>query len=56
MGARRRQIFFRKIGGVVLAAGGMTLVVKVFPLYLWPLALGVVLIWFGWQLYICNRY
>ena len=56
MNARRMQMFLRKSGGVVLAVGGILLVVKVLPLYLWPLALGVILIWFGWQLYIYDRY
>lgn len=56
MGARRLQMFFRKTGGVVLAVGGIALVVKVLPLYLWPLALGFILIWIGWQLYIYDRY
>ncbi|MEW5785047.1 MAG: hypothetical protein AB1767_08255 [Bacillota bacterium] len=49
-------MFFRKSGGVVLAVGGIALVVKVLPLYLWPLALGFILIWIGWQLYIYDRY
>ena len=56
MGVRRMQMLFRKSGGVLLAVGGMILIVKVLPLYLWPLALGAVLIWVGWQLYIYDRY
>jgi len=56
MGARRIHILLRKSGGIVLTVGGMLLVVKVLPLYLWPLALGAVLIWFGWQLYIYDRH
>jgi sterol desaturase/sphingolipid hydroxylase (fatty acid hydroxylase superfamily) len=56
MGVRRMQMLFRKSGGVLLAVAGMILVVKVLPLYLWPLALGAVLIWVGWQLYIYDRY
>ncbi len=56
MVARRMQMLLRKAGGILLTVGGMVLVVKVLPLYLWPLALGIVLIWVGWQLYIYDRY
>lgn len=56
MVARRMQMLLRKSGGILLTVAGMVLVVKVLPLYLWPLALGVVLIWVGWQLYIYDRY
>ncbi|HHX87846.1 MAG TPA: hypothetical protein GX693_06700 [Firmicutes bacterium] len=56
MGARRLSLFLRKSGGVILAVGGVLLVVKALPLFLWPLALGVLFIWIGWQLYIYDRY
>ncbi len=56
MGARRLGLFFRKSGGIILALGGVLLVVKALPLFLWPLALGVLFIWFGWQLYVYERY
>jgi|LFRM01.1.fsa_nt_gb hypothetical protein len=55
MGARRLQATLRRIGGVILGVAGVALVVRVLPLYLWPLVLGVVLIWAGWQLYIYDR-
>jgi hypothetical protein len=56
MGARRMNIFFRKSGGVLLGVGGAVLIVKVLPLYLWPLVLGALFIWVGWQLYAYDRY
>lgn len=56
MGARRMNIFLRKSGGVLLAVGGAVLIVRVLPLYLWPLLLGILFVWFGWQLYIHDRY
>lgn len=56
MGARRTGLIFRKSGGIVLAVGGAALVIRVLPLYLWPLLLGALLIWGGWQLYIYDRY
>ena len=56
MGARRMQIMLRKSGGVILGVGGLALVVRVLPLYLWPLALGIILVWVGWQLYMYDRY
>ncbi|NLA10953.1 MAG: hypothetical protein GX883_02370 [Firmicutes bacterium] len=56
MGARRMSIFLRKGSGIVLAVAGTALVIRVLPLYLWPLALGALLIWGGWQLYIYDRY
>ncbi len=56
MGARRMQVFVRKCGGVILTVGGLALLVKVLPLYLWPVALGIIFIWAGWQLYIVDRY
>ena len=52
MGARRTAIFLRKSGGIVLAVGGAVLVIRILPLYLWPLLLGLLFIWGGWQLYI----
>lgn len=49
---RRRLItFLQKIGGVVLAAAGIALVINTLPLFLWPLLLGIFLIWMGWQFY-----
>lgn len=56
MGARRMQVFIRRFGGIIMAVGGLVLLVKVLPLYLWPVALGFILIWAGWQLYIVDRY
>ncbi len=56
MGARRTAIFLRKSGGIILAAGGAVLVIRILPLYLWPLLLGLLFIWGGWQLYIYDRY
>ena len=56
MGARRMSIFLRKGGGIVLAVGGAVLVIRILPFYLWPLLLGALLIWGGWQLYIYDRY
>jgi hypothetical protein len=55
MGARRLQMLLRRSGGVILGVVGIALVVRVLPLYLWPLVLGVALIWAGWQLYIYDR-
>ncbi len=55
MGARRLNLFLRKSGGILLAVGGIYLVVRTLPLYLWPLALGIIFIWIGWQLYIFDR-
>lgn len=51
MGVRRRGTILRKSGGVVLAVAGAAMVIRVIPLYLWPLLLGAFLIWGGWQLY-----
>ena len=56
MSARRLNLFLRKSGGILLTVGGIFLVVKTLPLYLWPLALGALFIWLGWQLYIYDRY
>lgn len=56
MSTRRLNLFLRKSGGILLAVGGIFLVVKTLPVYLWPLALGTLLIWIGWQLYIYDRY
>ena len=56
MSARRMSIFLRKSGGIVLAVGGAVLVIRILPFYLWPLLLGALLIWGGWQLYIYDRY
>lgn len=56
MGARRMGMFLRRSGGIILAVGGAVLVIRVIPLYLWPLLLGALLIWGGWQLYIYDRY
>ena len=56
MGARRAGVLLRKSGGVVLAVAGAALVIRMIPLYLWPLFLGALLIWGGWQLYIYDRY
>jgi hypothetical protein len=55
MMARRLNVFFRRAGGVFLAVGGILLIVKTMPLYLWPLALGCICVWLGWQLYIYDR-
>ena len=56
MGARRLGLLLRKGGGIILAVGGIWLVVGALPHFLWPLALGVLSTWFGWQLYIFERY
>ena len=56
MGARRMSMFLRKSGGIILGVAGAILVIKMLPLYLWPLLLGALLIWVGWQLYIYDRY
>ena len=56
MGARRMGMFLRKSGGIILAGGGAVLVIRILPIYLWPLLLGALLIWGGWQLYIYDRY
>ena len=56
MGARRMGMFLRKSGGIILAVGGAVLVIRILPIYLWPLLLGALLIWGGWQLYIYDRY
>ncbi|HOB29203.1 MAG: hypothetical protein WAQ32_05870 [Dethiobacteria bacterium] len=56
MGARRMGIILRKSGGIILAVAGAALVIRVIPFYLWPLLLGALLIWGGWQLYIYDRY
>ncbi|HOP69340.1 MAG: hypothetical protein WBK48_04225 [Dethiobacteria bacterium] len=55
MGARRFSRLVRKGAGVLLAVGGLLLIVRVLPLYLWPLALGILFIWLGWQLYIYDQ-
>ncbi len=56
MGVRRMGVILRKSGGIILASGGALLVIRMLPLYLWPLLLGALLIWGGWQLYIYDRY
>ncbi len=56
MGARRLSMFLRKSCGIILAVGGAILVIRILPLYLWPLVLGALLIWGGWALYIYDRY
>ena len=56
MGARRAAILLRKGGGIILAVGGAVLVIRILPLYLWPLLVGMLFIWVGWQLYIYDRY
>lgn len=50
------SMFLRKSGGIILGVAGAILVIKMLPLYLWPLLLGALLIWVGWQLYIYDRY
>lgn len=56
MNSRRVNLLLRKCGGILMAVGGIFLVVRTLPLYLWPLALGGLFIWLGWQLYIYDRY
>lgn len=56
MGARRLNAVLKRSSGVLIALGGIFLIVKTVPLYLWPLLLGIIFIWLGWQLYIHNRY
>ncbi|MEW5921145.1 MAG: hypothetical protein AB1796_09445 [Bacillota bacterium] len=51
---RQRMSFFQKSGGVIIAVAGLILIVKTLPLYLWPLLLGLLLIWLGWRLYAVN--
>jgi len=56
MMARRLEITLRKFAGFVFALGGTVLIVSTLPMYLWPLLLGLLLIWIGWQLFVGNRY
>lgn len=55
MAGRRFYTYARRFGGVLLAVGGLTLVVKTLPFYFWPFLLGVILIWTGWQLYVYDQ-
>ena len=54
--ARRLGSTIRRSGGIMLAVGGAVLIVRTVPMYLWPLLLGVLLIWIGWQMYIFDGY
>ena len=56
MMTRRLEITIRKTGGFVFALLGTILIVRTLPVYLWPLLLGLLLIWFGWQLFVHDRY
>lgn len=56
MMARRMGSTIRRSGGIMLAVGGAVLIVRTVPMYLWPLLLGVLLIWIGWQMYIFDGY
>ncbi len=56
MMARRLGSTIRRSGGIMLAVGGAVLIVRTVPMYLWPLLLGVLLIWIGWQMYIFDGY
>ncbi len=51
MEIRKIRMTLRRSGGVLIALGGISLIVKTLPLYLWPLLLGIVFIWLGWHLY-----
>ncbi len=56
MTARKMGNTARRGGGIMLAVGGTVLIVRTVPMYLWPLLLGILLIWIGWQLYVFDRY
>ena len=51
MERRKTGIILRRCGGILIALGGISLVIKSLPVYLWTLLLGIVFIWIGWQLY-----
>lgn len=40
-----RQVLKRRLGGAGLVAAGGILIVKILPLWIWPLAVGLWLVW-----------
>jgi len=51
----RRLAALKKALGVGMAVAGIALIVKTLPVFLWPLLLGLVLVWLGWTLYAVNN-
>lgn len=63
-GMGSKSVLGRRITGIGLALGGSVIVIKVFPLWIWPVvvglwvffaglipvAVGLGLIWLGWRL------
>jgi hypothetical protein len=56
LGVRWIHTIIKKIIGLLLAVGGIALIFKTLPFYIWPFILGVFLIILGWQIYIHERY
>ncbi|WP_422445935.1 hypothetical protein [Thermoanaerobacterium sp. DL9XJH110] len=49
------RIDFKKILGIVAAISGAAVLILNLPSWIWMMALGGFLIWFGWLLYTTNR-
>ncbi len=42
-----RQRLYRRLMGVGVGLSGAVLIIKIFPLWLWPLGVGLWLVWSG---------
>lgn len=56
MSARWVSSFIKKSCGLLLAVGGIAIIAKILPFYVWVFFLGIFLIFIGWHIYIHDRY